>query len=73
MSALVIEPTKEEYEAESKRCQALLVPEGGKASLLYGTMFIGIMLAFRRFTKLGQRISFHPYAVRAALFVSCSF
>ncbi len=60
---MLLEPTKEEYEQESKRCQGLLIPEGGKASLLYGTAFVVAMLAFRRFTKLGQRISFHPYAV----------
>ncbi len=69
--AMVIEPTKEEYELERQRCEKLLVPAGGKASLLYGTMFAGAMLAFRRFTKLGQRISFHPYAVGAPLFRFC--
>jgi hypothetical protein len=59
------EPSKEEYERIRKDCQKLLIQEGGKASLIYGTLSLAAIVGFARLTKFGQRVSFHPYALLA--------
>jgi hypothetical protein len=57
------EPSKEEYDQMKRECQKLLVPEGFKASMVYGSLFLGTMLAVAKFTSFGRRITFQPIAI----------
>ncbi len=37
--------------------------KGAKASLLYGSLFLAGLVAFKKFTPLGRRLTFHPFAI----------
>ena len=57
------EPSKEEYRRIRAECQKLLIIEGGKASLFYGSIVLAGVVGFAKLTKLGRSLSFHPYAL----------
>jgi hypothetical protein len=47
----------------SARCKTLLLPEGAKASLIYGNLITLTLFAFAKLTKVGRSMSFHPFAI----------
>ena len=71
--------TKEEYEEMKKKCQGLLITEGGKASIYGMLMFVYEIYCLQLFsgavasvvssavlkngTSLGKRLTWHPFAL----------
>ncbi len=57
------EPSASDYAAMQAKCRENFIREGAYGSLTVGNAIVAGLFLFSKFTPLGRRLTWHPYAL----------